>query len=411
MSAELSLGQFGTFDVENYGDLLYPVLFEKMLQNRGITAQVPKFSLMGGESIQESGYRSMPIQQLFSSGEDASRSLIIGGGDLLLTDWDRMASHYRSIRQRGNESALRARWRAMVMRLLGLRNRGGKHFRQRHMNYAGMGPFIIDPDNFRSLESVAYFSCGVPFEFEENLKPRVASVMDMARFIYVRDRQSERKLRAAGITREIHVAPDLAVMLGEYFAAKEERAKGRRILERNGVSFKRRILCVQSNPQRRKRHLELFTQLKAYKADTGCEVVLLPLGRCHGDHAYLNQLARESGGAFRYIDAHSIFEMMAVIAACDVFLGKSLHGNVTAFAFGIPHVIGPLAAGKSDGFLDIVDLPPELKLNSWAEAGQRLDFVMSLGSEFFAAKARAARQRVGEVFDALLQAVAGAGKM
>jgi polysaccharide pyruvyl transferase WcaK-like protein len=45
-----------------------------------------------------------------------------------------------------------------------------------------------------------------------------------------------------------------------------------------------------------------------------------------------------------------VFDMLAIIAASDVFVGTSLHGNITAFSFGIPHVFGPCRSLKSTAF-------------------------------------------------------------
>jgi polysaccharide pyruvyl transferase WcaK-like protein len=133
--------------------------------------------------------------------------------------------------------------------------------------------------------------------------------------------------------------------------------------------------------------------------------VLLPLGFCHGDDAFLEQLAKDSQAAFHFVKRQSIFEMMSVIAASDLFLGTSLHGNITAFAFGIPHVIGPIPVDKCAGFLDVVGLPAELKAASWTQAGVKLDMAAGLGGAFFRDRAVAARKRINETVDLLVKAV------
>jgi len=119
------------------------------------------------------------------------------------------------------------------------------------------------------------------------------------------------------------------------------------------------------------------------------------------------ELARTSGGAFKYIELYSIFEILSALAACNIFLGTSLHGNITAFSFGIPHLFAPIAVAKADGFLDVVNLNPELRLKSWREVNEKLDMVTRLDSDYFRTRASAAKQRVNEVFDLLLEALAG----
>jgi hypothetical protein len=408
MNREPTLAEFGTFDVENYGDLLYPIIFAKMFQQRGETREIRKFSFMESESLQDSGYTTRPIQQLLLSWQKQPHSLVIGGGDLLRTDWDLVASHYPSTGLSQKGQPLPFHLRRLFLKRRKRRLNAASKFRHLYMNYPAVGPFMIDPGEFSNLTSVAYCSCGVPFPFDDTVRRQVASTFDKSNFLYVRDRQSQNALVQAGVKRKIHVAPDLIVALSDLFDPATERIKGRSILEKKGVDMHRPVLCVQSNPQPPENSAELLKQLKAYQKRTRCEVVLLPLARCHGDNEYLKQLAQDSNGAFKCIELDSIFEIIATLGACNVFLGTSLHGNITAFSFGIPHLFGPIPVAKCEGFLDVVNLPPELKLKSWAEINQKLDMVTALDGEYFTARATAAKQQVNEVFDLLVQAVATA---
>jgi hypothetical protein len=129
--------------------------------------------------------------------------------------------------------------------------------------------------------------------------------------------------------------------------------------------------------------------------------VLLPLGYCHGDHEFLQSLSRRSNGALKYADTDSVFDMLSIIAAADVFAGTSLHGNITAFSFGIPHLFGPLPVAKAEGFLNVTQLPAELKLQSWRELNDKIDFALGLGPKFFGERAREAKATVKRVVDQL----------
>jgi len=405
MNGRLEVGQLGTFDVENYGDLLYPVLLERMFRQRNDTGKIRRFSLMGSKSLQDSRYDTRPIQQLFASQLELPHTLIVGGGDLLRTDWHTVASHYRSICSQQNGQSSTSLWQRLFKKRSNRELEADHEFRHHYMNYPAVGPFIIEPDGILKIKSVAYCSCGVPFPFDKALKHRIADTFNKSVFLYVRDHQSRDALLQAGVKCEIHVGPDLVTALSDFFDAAQEREKGRAMLEDRGVDIQRRILCFQSHPQSRKKNTEVVKQLKSYQRRTGCEVVLLPLGSCHGDRKYLKRLAQYSGGAFKYVELVSIYDIIAVLAACDVFLGTSLHGNITAFSFGIPHVFGPIQVAKREGFLEVTDLPSDLKMDSWSEVNQKLELATGLGREFFAARAIAAKRRVHEVFDLLLRAV------
>jgi hypothetical protein len=404
MNGNLVLSQFGTFDVENYGDLLYPILFEKLLRQRSETGELRLFSLTGGPSLHDAGRRTSPIRDLFSSSLEHPHTLIVGGGDLLRTDWDKMASHYRPIGSQQNEPPSRSLWRRWVRKNVNQPVEAESAFRRRHMNYPAVGPFIIEARQDSNVTSVTYCSCGVPFRFDATEAKMVAAAFNKSSFLYLRDHQSRNVLIDAGVTREIHVAPDLVVALSDFFHAAPEREKGLACLQKHGLNLQRPILCFQSNPQDRKPHAELLKQLKSYQKRTACEIVLLPLGWCHGDSQYLKHLAQDSGQSFKYLELHSIFDIIAVLAASDVFVGTSLHGNITAFSFGVPHLFGPIDVAKREGFLEVVKLQPDLKLQSWAELNEKLDLATDLGRAYFTDHAIAAKRRVHEVFDLLLRA-------
>jgi exopolysaccharide biosynthesis predicted pyruvyltransferase EpsI len=232
----------------------------------------------------------------------------------------------------------------------------------------------------------------------------------MLLIIYVRDLQSKQKIVDLGVTNQVHVAPDLIVRLSDFFDYKTNKQKGKNLLIQQGVDTDKSVLCFHAQPRskafNRDSNLlaqgdEIIRQLKRYRERTDSEIVLLPIGYCHSDDQYLQHLAKRSDGALKYVGAYSVYDIMAVIAASNVFLGTSLHGNITAFSFGIPHLFGPLNVDKITGFLDIANLSPDLKLKSWTEVNEKLDFVNSLEPAYFSSRAQIAKQKVKETFNLL----------
>jgi polysaccharide pyruvyl transferase WcaK-like protein len=165
------------------------------------------------------------------------------------------------------------------------------------------------------------------------------------------------------------------------------------------------VLCFQSQPYPGFLEGDILRELRRYKERRNIEVVALPLGHCHGDHEFLQSLAKQSNGIVKYADVHSIFDMLAIIAASDVFVGTSLHGNITAFSFGIPHVFGPLPVAKAEGFLKITNLPIELKMRSWKELNDKIDEAVMLGREFFLTRASEAKTRTYQVVEEMMRRI------
>jgi polysaccharide pyruvyl transferase WcaK-like protein len=247
----------------------------------------------------------------------------------------------------------------------------------------------------------------VPHDFAPDEREEVARVFEAARFVYLRDEQSAEKLRRCGVRRELHVAPDLVVLLGGQLGREAEAAKGRALLESFGVDTSVPVLCFQSMPYPGFDAAEIARQLTRFRQDSWGEVVLLPLGRCHGDAEFLRRVSEASVGGlgFTLADVERLSDAVSIIAACDLFVGTSLHGNVTAFSFGVPHLHGPLPADKAAGFLRTAGLPEWLKLDTWGELYEKSGEASLLGAEFFAARADAAREKVKRAVDALLDAL------
>ena len=400
------IGHLGTFDVENYGDLLYPIVFANL-----VNQQVRHYSLLAGVAPNEAGFETESIQSLFQNGPAGPRTLVIGGGDILRTDWDLVARHYgrssrlslkRLRKDIGNGGALAYTISKNLPRV----DPGGffaKRFRARWMDYSAAGPFLLHPKTIPEQSAVAYISCGVPHEFPDNELDQVRETLEHASFIGLRDEQSAAKL--AGINCELRVAPDLAVTLSDQFDHSVLIGRGRRILSRFGVREDLPVLCFQSQPYPGFLEGDILRELRRYKERRNVEVVALPLGYCHGDHEFLQALAKQSNGMIKYAGVHSIVDMLSIIAASDVFVGTSLHGNVTAFSFGIPHVFGPLPVAKAEGFLKQANLPVELKMRSWTELNDKIDEAVTLGRDFFLTKASEAKARTYGVIDELLKIV------
>jgi len=400
------IGHLGTFDVENYGDLLYPIVFRHLLKTRDPNLHVQQYSLLPTVETE-------PIRSLFQNGHAAPRTLVIGGGDLLRTDWDLVALHYgrnsrlslKRLRHAiGTEAALGYTLAKNLPRV----ERGSffaNRFRKRWMDYPAAGPFLIDPQALPKQTTVAYVSCGVPHEFPPDQVDAVRETLEHASLVALRDEQSAEKLVAAGINCELRVAPDLIVTLSDQFDRSELSTHARKILSRFGVREDLPVLCFQSQPYPGFLEGDILHELRRYKERRDVEIVALPLGYCHGDHEFLQSLAKQSNGIVKYADVDSIFDMLAIIAASDVFVGTSLHGNITAFSFGIPHVFGPLPVAKAEGFLKVTNLPLELKLRSWSELNETIDRAVMLGRDFFLARASEAKAKTYKVIDELLKNV------
>jgi hypothetical protein len=401
--------QLGTFDIDNYGDLLYPIIVRHLLKKRDAGLQVHHYSPTAGVAPLEAGFETHSLESLFATSTDPC-TFVIGGGDILRTDWDVVATHYGTNSRLSYDGLRRSigtlnGWRYLLSRRMPRSNPAAFYagrFRARWLDYPAAGPFLIDTANLPAGSSVAYLSCGVPREFKSIERSAIKRIFDQARFIYLRDEQSAEKLERAGVEQDIHVAPDLALTLSDQFDQQGLVRRGKEIVARAGFDPGHPFLCFQCQPYPGFAVDEIVTQLRRYRERTASQVVLLATGYCHGDREFLQSLARRSGGALKCAPAASVADIMATIAASDLFIGTSLHGNITALSFGVPHLLGPLPVAKADGFLEVMKLPPDLKLDAWAELNNRIDQALGLGRAYFSERAHEGKQRVYQVVDKLL---------
>jgi hypothetical protein len=388
------IGQFSTGDVDNYGDLLYPIIFKKLTEKIGHCNPISVFGFLQGPAPCGSNYDVQDINDVLKVGKRKLTHLVVGGGDILRTDTIMMASHYRALFAKLMEQSFIYRLKKRQFGTPDL----AQLFKHRFMEYGAVGPFLLDKEKYSSVGSLLYFSCGVPFELRDSEKSSVRKAIESAAYVYVRDEQSRKKLADTGVLKDIDVAPDAIVCLSDFFGKQEEKRKGKSILAKHGVEVGRRIICLQSYPQSMDVEDELLAALFEVRRICDVEIVLMPIGFCHNDDIFLQRLADRSSGICKYIEINSIFDMISVIAASDAFIGTSLHGNITAFSFGIPHLFGPVPEAKAEGFLQIVGLGSDFKIASWRDVPGKLKMLGTLPEGHIKSQAEKAKIRFYNTF-------------
>ena len=392
------IGIFGTSDVENYGDLLYPRIFEHLLSRSGVSSSVRAFGFMATTAPAGAGYTTHAISALLHAARRTVDALCIGGGDILRTDYRTMASHY--VRHHGTAPNRRSRW--WPWKKPPTDDQLADEFLSRHTNFASVGPLVLDASVHAMASPMAYWSCGVPFDIDPAARIALSAAMDSAAYVYVRDSQSAAKLLRAGVKKPLHVAPDAIVTLSDRHAMPSVKAAGKRILANHGIDVTRRVLRFQAVSLDPAAITEVAAQLACYGHNTGEEVALIPIGHCHGDHHTLAELAKVCPGTVKLIPVRQIDDILAAIVACDAFVGTSLHGNITSFSYGIPHLTGPLAVDKLQGFIDVVGLDAEVLLTDWSQLHERLRWLRAQPLSRLSRRVERAKAEVYRTFAEML---------
>src|SRR5262245_42292271 len=306
------VGVWGTFDVANYGDLLFPRIFELEMRRRLPHAEVRSFAPLGHlHPVPLDG--GFLAESLTPWDQDRVRTLadeldlvVIGGGEIIHT-----------------HDELYARWY------------GGSD--------DGVRPseFFIEAlgAEYETRCPVVWHSVGIPFDFNEAEATRVRTAVDRRPYTAVRDEISLERLRAAGVTAKVDVVPDSALLLSRLFPRDVLGRRLRFLRAIDAYPADEPPLVIQGSggllPA-----LEPLAQAitAAVKLNNQpIPIVLLETGPCHDDGAFASALAaRLPMRVYRVGDGATVEDIVAAIVHARALASISLHAAITAFQHGVP---------------------------------------------------------------------------
>lgn len=369
MSAGPRVAIVGTFDVENYGDLLFPLVLQRRL--RRLVGEVVAVSPAGGPPVWGDCAETVPIAELDQLEIDA---IVLGGGNLLhASPWN------RELYEAGGLTGALAYPRLWLGAAEAAAKRGI--------------PFCWN-------------AVGVPRPFADGTGKLVAWAAAICERVAVRDEASASYLAGAGIAEGVHVVPDTGLDVASLWSAEEIDAAYAAIFAARGVAVPERTIAIHVNARYAPSVRKLAPLADSLCRRADARALLLALGPCHGD----GELARAVAAAMEtepvVVDRPaSLREPAAAIARSHAYVGSSLHGMITACSFGVR---GLLVASEPDaklrkfsGFLEQVGLERWL-VDSWTRADKRVDKLLASEPEAWAS----ARDRAAGALDAHWSAIA-----
>lgn len=326
----MRIAHFGTFDVENFGDLLFPLVLERRLAGRGHV--VTHVSPIGGPPVFGDCVATISVEQARQRDFDG---VVIGGGHLI----------------HGRPSDVAA-YRAAGDRAL--------------FAYAELwfGATRLACERGASL---VWNAPGVPGPVPSETAALLRWAASQADYLALRDETSrgffERAFEGQGAARggecvDAAVVLDTAIDVAQLFSATELDRAFRAAFETRGQVAPERALALHFNA----RFLQDGIEATADRIGTLCRVrglvpILLALGPCHGDGALVRALSAALAVPHLALDAPaSLRELVACLRGAELYVGSSLHGGITARAFDRPAIfVAPEAPGghtKQRSFLE-----------------------------------------------------------
>ena len=322
-------------DRNNYGDLLFPIVTRAALTSILGSDDGYEFAQYGLARSDLSVYGALPsrgIRDLYRDSKSGDVVLLAGGENLAQT-W--FVMHLTLL-----NAAKSARWKRypkwlsawLVEHLSRWQHRGRQQF-----------PYILSPDQFTSGVRVMYNSMGGwPLRsYAPPSQQSIACSLGRASFISVRDQESAAILRELDPSLNIRIAPDCVFLLADLLPP-DKLVELISPAVREVVQDAGEFLCFQCNPRYGQANRdELKRQLVALSAQSGLNILLIPIGRIHSfeDDVFLSSLGAEMGDRVRVLPASAtIYDILYTLASARLFCGTSLHGVVTAMTYGVPFV-------------------------------------------------------------------------
>ena len=302
------VGIAGTFDVANYGDLLFPLIAQAQLEGPDGAIRVLPFAPTA-RSASEWPFAVQPTSAL--AGQiDAMSALLVGGGHLLRFD-----APY-PIAVPDGVSLPDDYWLNPAIAAVG----------------AGV-PLIWNAVSAR----IGGFSCPE----REGL---LAELLVRSRIVAVRDTGSRDFLQRIAPAAELRNVPDTAFSLSRIwpFATRSPDFEQWRARHRLG----NRYTVVQAD-RRIARHHRAMRDLARQR---GAQLVVVPICLCHGDSsARFPAIARDLVRADDVNDPQLLAE---ILAGADMVIATSLHACITALSYGVAAVRVPYTSDRKFELLD-----------------------------------------------------------
>lgn len=371
----------GAYDRFNYGDLLFPLVTAQVLGASAAAPQTTVYSLTQSDLSRFGALPTQPIGALYDGSflRDGDICMVNGGG-VLAVDW--IYVYANTLGHLGNRVLQR------LERLVG-QPRLDRWVAARFGGRA-CAPFVMQPADFTQQIKVVYNAVGGGAELRNLSDSRRQAVLQaLARADYLSFRDDE-TMAVVGDLVPAHLAPDSAVLMSRHFPLETlvRLASPQAVQAVQGD-----YVCLQAYLDFGQQHLsQIRALIEAIYQQTGLPVLLLPIGRYPGldDHLFLAALARQlQTPHILFSDQASVHDIMLAIAKARLFIGTSLHGQITAQSFAVPHLGLGLTSPKLAAYLRTWDLPIQsacLDIAASVGAMATVKAVLSISKEDLAAK-------------------------
>lgn len=376
-SEDMRIAHFGTFDVENYGDLLFPLVLERRLSD--VCDDFVHVSPVGSAPVWQDCIPAIGFEEFLREAPEVD-GLVIGGGQIL----------------RASPTPL------------GIYDRGG------------VAPFVAYPSLWLGAAYIAarddlplcWNAPGVPAPFDPAAARFVRWTGSVTEHASVRDLESRRLLERAGVEVQMRVVPDTAVEISRLWKEEDISSAYEEAFAHRGRDVPERTLAFHVNARLAGEDVSVVAvHIDNISRKLGATPVLLAIGPAHGDVKTQRKIAAQLNTDPLLVDGpRSLREVAACIARSELYVGSSLHGMITACSFGRRCIlISAREDPKYGGFLDHLGLA-SWQARSWTGAEQKIEDLIDAPADAWERTLGRLDPSLDEHWESLRQALLSGGK-
>tara|TARA_B110000211_G_C14085065_1_gene556312 strand:- start:1973 stop:3169 length:1197 start_codon:yes stop_codon:yes gene_type:complete len=343
---------YGAFDRHNYGDLLFPLVMERMLSERFPEKNIVIAGLIDSDLTEFNALPTISIKKaLKQSKQDAT--IILAGGDVVSCDWLSAYSYLLSdfsfsIFQRIFARFIPNLTENVIKKIIGLKSDN---------------PFDLTSKDLTSRMKLVYNSAGATAVSNLNGEPAKALslALNEADYVTVRDDFSCEHIKGIG-GKVDDIYPDSATVMSTIFSEKEINDKTGDKAKALISTLKDKYVVFQiSSAHSAELEEEFAKNLTTIANEHDLTIVFIAIGNAagHSDSHGIEKIKRHLDSNIKvaeYLDG-GVFDVMNIIKNSQCYCGTSLHGLITSMAFHVPRVGLLPKLRKQRNYMATWDLP------------------------------------------------------
>lgn len=334
----------------NYGDLIFPYIVKERLSD--ITNDFVFCSTFTSDLSEKGGIPTVGFKDLYRMDNKDDNYLVIAGGESLFSPWGGICSFVDKGVAKFSRLIGSLCYHLHIRHLI-----PGFYidniitmYAKRKFKFKTQFPFTIAKSEIKNLNGVYYNSVGnVSLLTNKYLySKRFHDILCDSDYISVRDEKTSKYLDNMHIDHKL--VPDSAILMSDVFSeeflvSKIEGGLSTYCKSAPYIFFQINLGIWTNNS------VAILEQIRHLLSQTETNIVLCPIGTAlgHSDNIALNEIydRLSPNKKVRLVHNPTLWEIMWLIKNCNLYIGTSLHGAITAMSWGVPylsHTVGKVKA-------------------------------------------------------------------